>query len=285
MLYVCATPIGNLDDVTLRVLQVLRSADVILCEDTRHTRGLLRRHDVTPRALLSFHEHNEEARLERVLALLSEGKNVALVSDAGLPGLSDPGFTLVRASAEAGFELTVLPGPSAVSTALVASGLPTDRFVFVGFVPRGTAKVIGFLEEAGRAGGSVVAFESPHRLRATLEAIAARWPDRLVAVCRELTKVHEQVLRGTAGQVLDALDSRVRGEVVLVLAPAEGVGGVAAAPRAARPQEAERVYKALGALLARGFRTKEAADLVAGLSGLDRRSVYAAAQEVKTRLE
>jgi len=285
LLYICATPIGNLDDVTLRVLHVLRAADVILCEDTRHTGGLLRRHEVTPRSLLSFHEHNEGARLERVLALLSEGKDVALVSDAGLPGLSDPGFTLVRAAAEAGFELTVLPGPSAVSTALVASGLPTDRFVFVGFVPRGKAKVVEFLEEAGRAGGSVVAFESPHRLRATLEAVAARWPERLVAVCRELTKVHEQVIRGTSRQVLDALDPRVRGEVVLVLAPSEGSEGGVAASCGASPREAEQVHEALGALLAKGFRTKEAADLVAGLTGLDRRAVYAAAQEVKTRLE
>lgn len=284
MLYICATPIGNLDDVTLRVLHVLRSADVILCEDTRHTGGLLRRHEVTPHSLLSFHEHNEEARLERVLALLAEGKDVALVSDAGLPGLSDPGFTLVRAAAEAGFDLTVLPGASAVPTALVASGLPTDRFVFVGFIPRGKAKVVGFLEEAGRAGGSVVAFESPHRLRATLEAVGARWPDRLVAVCRELTKVHEQVLRGTSGQVLDALDLPVRGEVVLVLAPSEAAGGASAASRGAPPREPEHVQEALAALLARGFRTKEAADLVAGLTGLDRRTVYAAAQEAKTRL-
>jgi len=284
LLYICATPIGNLDDVTLRVLQVLRSADVILCEDTRHTGGLLRRHEVTPRSLLSFHEHNELARLERVLALLSEGKDVALVSDAGLPGLSDPGFTLVRAAAEAGFEVTVLPGASAVPTALVASGLPTDRFVFVGFVPRAKAKVVEFLEGAGRAGGSVVAFESPHRLRATLEAIATRWPDRLVAVCRELTKVHEQVLRGTARQALDALDPRVRGEVVLVLAPVEDAEAGASASCGASPREDEHVRDTLAVLLAKGFRTKEAADLVAGLTGLDRRTVYAAAQEAKTRL-
>ncbi|MHB0980426.1 MAG: 16S rRNA (cytidine(1402)-2'-O)-methyltransferase [Thermoleophilia bacterium] len=282
MLYLCATPIGNLEDVTLRVLDVLARADVVLCEDTRHSQALFRWHGIVPRALLSFHEHNEAARLERVLGLLREGKEVALVTDAGMPGLSDPGFTLVRACVEAGEEVVVLPGASAATTALVASGLPTDRFVFVGFLPRGRAKVAAFLEEGGRAGGALVAFESPHRLRTTLSAIAERWPARRLAVCRELTKLHEQVLRGTAAEVLDLLDERVRGEVVLVLgpdvaSPAVGagadVGGTGAGETALR--------EALRILLDRGFRTKEAASLVARLSGVEGRTAYALAQEEK----
>lgn len=285
MLYLCATPIGNLEDVTLRVLATLSSVDVVLCEDTRHSQALFRRHGVTPRSLMSFHEHNETARLERVLDLLRSGKEVALVSDAGLPGLSDPGFTLVRACVEAGEEVVVLPGASAVTTALVASGLPTDRFSFVGFLPKGGAKVVAFLEEAHRAGGSLVAFESPHRLRATLEAVGGRWPSRKIAVCRELTKLHEQVARGTAAEVLQMLDERVRGEVVLVLG-AEGGSGPSGGGDAGECGPGARagepaVREALRLLLERGFRTKEAATLVARLTGVDGRRAYTLAQEEK----
>ncbi|MHB9150607.1 MAG: 16S rRNA (cytidine(1402)-2'-O)-methyltransferase [Thermoleophilia bacterium] len=304
MLYVCPTPIGNLEDVTLRVLETLRQADVVLCEDTRHSSGLFRRHGVSPRSLLSFHEHNEETRVQRVLALLRDGKNVALVTDAGMPGLSDPGFTLVRACVAAGVEVTVLPGASAVTTALVASGLPTDRFTFVGFLPRGRVKVAAALEDAGAVGGTVVAFESPHRLRSTLGVIAERWPSRPLAVCRELTKMHEEVLRGTAGEVLESLGERVRGEIVVVLGPADmgprrtgtasagsvgaesGVTGAEAAmqPAAANLRGAgagDEVRAALDLLLARGFRTKEASILVSRLSGTDPRRIYALAQEAK----
>ena len=168
MLYICPTPIGNLEDVTLRVLTVLRSAELIACEDTRHTRILLDRHGITAR-LVSFHEHNEEQRLGVLLPLLREGKDVAVVSDAGMPGLSDPGFTLVRACAAEGLPVTVLPGPSAVPTALVASGLPADRFAFVGFLPRGAKKLVEQIAAFDGTGAAVVAFEAPRRLTATLE--------------------------------------------------------------------------------------------------------------------
>ncbi|MCL5942034.1 MAG: 16S rRNA (cytidine(1402)-2'-O)-methyltransferase [Actinobacteria bacterium] len=284
MLFVCPTPIGNLEDVTLRVLAVLGRADVVVCEDTRHTRRLLARHGLSPPHLLSFHEHNETARLETVLDLLREGKRVALVSDAGMPGLSDPGFTLVRACAAEGLPVTVLPGPSAISTALVASGLPTDRFVFVGFLPRGAAKAVAALEGAGRVGGSVVAFESPRRLRATLAAVGERWPSRPLAVCRELTKLHEQVLRGTAAEVLGALAEPVRGEIVLVLGPeeagAEAPGIAAEAPVGA----AENLERVLAGLLRGGLGTKEAAALVARLTGRPVREVYAATLAAKRHL-
>src|SRR6059036_2185836 len=195
-LAVCATPIGNLDDVTLRVLDELRSADVVLCEDTRHTRVLLERHGISAR-LLSYHEHNEAKRTAELLPRLQAGERVALVSDAGLPGISDPGARLVGAALDAGVPVTVLPGPSAVETALVASGLVGERYQFVGFLPRGEKALEGLWAELRRTDWPTVAFESPHRLPRTLRSLAAAMPERGAAVCRELTKTFEEVVRGT----------------------------------------------------------------------------------------
>ena len=184
-LAVCATPIGNLDDVTLRVLAELVAADVVLAEDTRHTRVLLDRHGIEAR-LLSYHEHNEAARVAEVLPQLAAGARVALVSDAGLPGVSDPGARLVRAALDAGVEVTVLPGPSAVDTALVASGLVGERYTFVGFLPRRAGELGALWAETGAWAWPVVAFESPARIGASLASLAAFDPAREVAVCREL---------------------------------------------------------------------------------------------------
>src|ERR687895_2203260 len=199
-LAVCATPIGNLDDVTLRVLEELRSADVVLCEDTRHTRVLLDRHGIRAR-LLSYHEHNEAKRTTEVLPRLQAGERVALTSDAGLPGVSDPGARLVSAALDAGVPVTVLPGPSAVETALVASGLADERYQFLGFLPRGERALRALWDELAVWPHPAVAFESPQRLPATLRSLAAAQPERAVAVCRELTKRFEEVLRGTAGEL------------------------------------------------------------------------------------
>jgi len=275
MLYICPTPIGNLEDVTLRVLSVLRSVELIACEDTRHTRILLDRYAITAR-LVSFHEHNEEQRLALLLPLLREGKEVAVVSDAGMPGLSDPGFTLVRACAAEGLPVTVLPGASAVPTALVASGLPADRFAFVGFLARGANKLVEQIAAFDGTGAAVVAFEAPRRLRATLKAIGSRWPDRRLAVCRELTKLHEQVIRGTAAEVRDALPEPLRGEIVLVLEPAgsHGLGGAAEPAAASEAGGGDPARAALRDLLGCGIGTKKAAAIVAGLTGLPRRQVY-----------
>ena len=276
MLYICPTPIGNLEDVTLRVLSVLKSAELIACEDTRHTRILLDRHGITAR-LISFHEHNEEQRLASLLPLLREGKEVAVVSDAGMPGLSDPGFTLVRACAAEGLPVTVLPGASAVPTALVASGLPSERFVFVGFLARGANKLVEQIAAFDGTGAAVVAFEAPRRLRATLKAIGSRWPDRRLAVCRELTKLHEQVIRGTAAEAQDALPEPVRGEIVLVLEPAgwRGVAGAAESPaRGSGAGGGDPTRAALRDLLGCGVGTKRATSIVASLTGLPRRQVY-----------
>src|SRR5213596_2053400 len=196
-LAVCATPIGNLEDVTLRVLDELRSANVVLCEDTRHTRVLLERHGISAR-LLSYHEHNEAKRTAELLPRLEAGERVALVSDAGMPGISDPGARLVAAALGAGVPVTVLPGASAVDTALVASGFAAERYQFVGFLPRGARALRSLWEELAGWPHPVVAFESPQRLPATLRSLAGADPGRSVAVCRELTKRFEEVVRGSA---------------------------------------------------------------------------------------
>ena len=281
MLYLCATPIGNLQDVSLRLLEVLKSVDVVACEDTRRTRLLLDRHGVGAR-LMSFHEHNEEQRLAVLLPLLREGKNVAVVSDAGMPGISDPGFTLVRACAGEGLAVTVVPGPSAVAAALALSGLPADRFAFAGFLARTKAKLLEQVATFDSTGAAVVAFESPRRLKAALAAMAERWPARRLAVCRELTKLHEEVLRGTAAEVLTRLSDPVRGEVVLVLEPAGVAAGPGSGFRGANVAvERADVEKALSALRESGLGVKRAAAIVAELTGLPRRTAYEMALRVK----
>jgi 16S rRNA (cytidine1402-2'-O)-methyltransferase len=212
---VCPTPIGNLEDVTLRALRVLGEADVLACEDTRHTRTLLRHHGIEPRELVSFHEHNERARAAELVARMRDGATVALVSDAGMPLISDPGYRLVQASVVAGIAVEALPGPSAAPVALVASGLPCDRWCFVGFLPRKRGQRERMLAQAGE---TLVAFESPQRLPATLELLASVDPLRPVAVCRELTKLHEEVVRGSAAELAERYRERPpRGEVVLVV--------------------------------------------------------------------
>jgi 16S rRNA (cytidine1402-2'-O)-methyltransferase len=216
-LLVCATPIGNLDDVTLRVLRALAEADLVACEDTRRTQILLRRHDIRAKRLLAFHEHNERRRSPELLEQLRAGALVALVSDAGMPVISDPGFLLVRACRAEDITVEVLPGPSAVPTALVAAGLPASRWSFVGFLPRKRAPRERLLRDVV---DTLVAFESPHRLSATLDLLEHLDPDRPAAVCRELTKLHEEVTRGTAAELARRFRANPpKGEIVLVVAP------------------------------------------------------------------
>jgi 16S rRNA (cytidine1402-2'-O)-methyltransferase len=261
-LAVCATPIGNLDDVTLRVLEELRSADVVLCEDTRHTRGLLERHGLKAR-LLSYHEHNEAKRTAEVLPRLEAGERVALVSDAGMPAISDPGGRLVAAALEAGVAVTVLPGPSAVETALVASALAGDRFQFVGFLPRGEQALAALWRELRAWPHPAVAFESPQRLPATLRSLAAAEPDRLVAVCRELTKRFEEVVRGPASEVAARFPEPPKGEITLVLGPGRAVTVDAAA-----------ALDAVAELVAAGVARRRAAEIVSRLTGVGRNELY-----------
>jgi 16S rRNA (cytidine1402-2'-O)-methyltransferase len=262
-LAVCATPIGNLEDVTLRVLAELRDADLVLAEDTRHTRTLLERHEIRAR-LLSYHEHNEAARVAELLPRLGAGERIALVSDAGLPGISDPGVRLIRAAREAGVEVTVLPGPSAVETALVASGLGADRYAFVGFLPRKAGELAALWQELASWPWPVVAFESPQRLPATLGSLAAVAPERTVAVCRELTKRFEEVVVATAGELAERFAEPPRGEITLVVAPD---------PRPAQTG-AEDARAAVAELVAAGTPRRVAADVVARLTDASKNDLY-----------
>jgi 16S rRNA (cytidine1402-2'-O)-methyltransferase len=262
-LVVCPTPIGNLEDVTLRVLSALREADLVACEDTRRTRTLLDRYGVKAK-LVSYHEHNEEERSAELVGRMNEGVTVALVSDAGMPLVSDPGYVLVRACVAAGLPVEVLPGPSAALAALVASALPSDRWRFAGFLPRKKGELRRALAEPG---GTLVAFEAPGRVPATLKVLAELDPSRDVAVCRELTKVHEEVVRGTAADLAERYtDAPPKGEVVLVIGAApEGDGEVD-----------EAALEAVAKLVDAGAKPRAAAHVVADLTGSSANALYRA---------
>jgi 16S rRNA (cytidine1402-2'-O)-methyltransferase len=268
-LAVCATPIGNLEDVTLRVLRELAEADVVLCEDTRHTKGLLDRHGISAR-LLSYHQHNEAQRTAELLPRLEVGERIALVSDAGLPGINDPGARLIAAALEAGIPVTVLPGASAVETALVASGLAGERFQFLGYLPRGQKALAALWAELAGWPHPVVAFESPQRLPATLRSLAAALPDRTVAVCRELTKRFEEVVRGTPAELAARFADPPKGEITLVV----GAGEVEQA-------ESGDALDAVVELVAAGVPRRQAADVVARLARVSRNTLYA--ESLKSR--
>ncbi len=241
-LVVCPTPIGNLRDVTLRVLDTLREAHAIACEDTRRTRTLLDRYEIAGK-LISYHEHNERERAGELVGRIVGGEVVALVSDAGMPLVSDPGYTLVRACIEAGLSVEVLPGASSVPTALVASGLPAECWCFVGFLPRKRAELERVLLYASE---TLVAFESPQRLAATLAALAERDPDRPAAVCRELTKLHEEIRHGSAAELsAHYAEHPPRGEIVLVVGAAPPGGA-----------DREQALEALRALVEAGARAR-----------------------------
>ena len=263
-LLVCATPIGNLEDVTLRVLDALKRADVVACEDTRHTQILLDRHGIAATRLVSLHEHNELARAPALTARVRAGETVALVSDAGTPLISDPGFALVRACLQEELAVEVLPGPSAAVAALVASGLPVERWRFVGFLPRKRSELEGLLT---RAHETTIAFESPRRVAATLKLIAEADSGRAVAVCRELTKLHEEVRRGSAAELAEHYaQSPPRGEIVLAIG-ADGSGP-------AHPGRREEALDALRELVAAGAKPRPAASIVAKLTGIATNELY-----------
>jgi 16S rRNA (cytidine1402-2'-O)-methyltransferase len=214
-LFLVATPIGNLEDISLRALRILREASLIAAEDTRHTRKLLERHDIH-RSIVSYHEHNKKNRAPEILEALELG-DVALVSDAGTPGLSDPGYELVRSAIASGFAVSPIPGPSAPIAALIASGLPTDGFVFVGYLPRRSADRLRLFKSVSHEERTLIAFEAPHRLRRSLEDMLTGFGEaRQAAVCRELTKVHEEILRGSLGEIRAHFDRvEPRGEFTL----------------------------------------------------------------------
>jgi 16S rRNA (cytidine1402-2'-O)-methyltransferase len=266
-LIVCPTPIGNLEDVTLRVLSALREADVVACEDTRRTRVLLDRYGVSGK-LVSYHEHNERARAASLVSQMRSGAVVALVSDAGMPLVSDPGYVLVRACVAAGLPVEVLPGPSAALTALVASGLPSDEWHFAGFLPRKKGELSRLFSSVP---GTLVAFESPRRVPATLALLSSVSPERPVAVCRELTKAHEEVVRGTASELASRYEGAPpRGEVVLVLGPEPS--GSASGAASAEPVGLD----ALRRLVEAGAHPRKAAGIVAELTGGSANELYRA---------
>ena len=263
-LALCATPIGNLEDVTLRVLDELRSADLVLCEDTRRTRILLERHGIHAR-LLSYHRHNEASRGAEILERLRRGERVALVSDAGLPGVNDPGARLVTAAAAAGIEVTVLPGASAVETALVASGVGAARYQFVGYLPRRTAELRALAGELRGWPGAVVAFESPRRLPASLAVLAEELPGRPGAVCRELTKRFEEVVRGPLDELAEHFREPPKGEITLVLGEPANEGS---------QTDDDDAREAVVALVESGASRRTAADVVSRLTGRPRNELY-----------
>jgi 16S rRNA (cytidine1402-2'-O)-methyltransferase len=261
-LTVCPTPIGNLGDLTPRARRAMSDADLVACEDTRRTGLLFDRLDIYRPRLVSYHEGNEAERALQLAQAIERGARVALISDSGTPAISDPGHRLIRTCIERDLEIEVLAGPSAVTTALVASGLPSHRWRFEGFLPRRA----GELERVLRAAETVVAFESPRRLPDSLAALAALAPDRPAAVCRELTKLHEEVARGPLAELARRFRGEVKGEIVLVIAPA-------AAGRTGAPDTAFAV-DALRRLVQSGARPRAAASVVAALTGTRANDLY-----------
>lgn len=272
-LVLVATPLGNLGDLSRRALELLGEADVIYCEDTRHSRTLFAAHQIAAGGRLrALHEHNEAAESERVVERVAAGELVVLISDAGTPGISDPGERVVAAVVAAGLTVTTAPGPSAVIAALSVSGLSTERFVMEGFVPRRAAERARRFASWAREERTIVFYESPQRLVATLEELSRLYPSRRVAVARELTKLHEEVVRGSLVEVAALFGSRdVLGEIVVVLERAPGVAPVARAT----------IDEALAQRLAEGASTRDAVDDVADLLGATRREVYERALELK----
>lgn len=269
MLYLCATPIGNLEDITLRVLRVLQEADVIYCEDTRNTLKLLRHFEIA-KPLQSYHDHSPEARAQKIADDVRAGRQVALVSDAGMPVISDPGFDLVNLFRRENLPCTVLPGASASLTALVLSGIAADRFLFEGFLPRKKKDLEARLALLDKERATAIIYESPHRLSATLDVFAKRWPERECAAVREITKRFEETVRGTTVSVRDHFNANApRGEFVLIL------GGALETETSAEDAFAQGVALAKR-LVQEGASTNQAAKEAAQATGLSKRTIYQA---------
>lgn len=272
-LYIVATPIGNLEDMTFRAVRILKEADLIAAEDTRHSRKLLAHFGIETR-LTSYYDHNQTLKGEQVLSALREGRNVALISDAGTPCISDPGYQLARDAQAAGIAVVPVPGACAAVAALSAAGLPTNCFTFAGFPPNKEGKRRSFLASLAQAHGTLVLYEAPHRLAATLADIGAVLGQRRVVVARELTKLYEEFLHGTPDELAQRVqEGHERGELVILIAPADED----ATPEGPAPEE--RLRAALNA----GHSVKEAAALVAAATGLPRRELYAQALLLRER--
>ncbi|MDO5689417.1 MAG: 16S rRNA (cytidine(1402)-2'-O)-methyltransferase [Tissierellia bacterium] len=263
LLYIVPTPIGNLEDITLRALNILRSVDLIACEDTRHTLKLLNHYGIQAQRI-SYHEHNERQRTGEILEKIERGAKVALVSDAGMPVISDPGDILVKAALEASISVVVLPGANAALTALVGSGLPAKKFSFQGFMPRKSTEIKEVLQRAMGLADTTIFYESPKRLLRTLEEIQILNPDWKIAVARELTKLHEEIHRGSVTEILDYFSEfGVRGEIVLLLE-----GG------ASKPPSQQDAIEAMERLMEEGLSHSQAVKQVAKELGMKRNELY-----------
>ncbi len=275
-LYLVATPIGNLEDITLRALQVLRQAVLIAAEDTRQTQKLLQRYEIAAK-MVSYHEHNKLSRVDEILSALALG-DVALVSDAGMPGLNDPGYELVRAAQQAGYPVSAIPGPSAPVTALVVSGLPTDAFLYLGYLPRRAAERRRRLAEVRNLPYTLIFLETPHRLLEALEDLESGLGDRPIAVARELTKIHEEIFRGTIRAAREHFtQNEPRGEFTLVVGGSAGDAG--------GPWNDEQLTQALREGLKTGQPQSQLAGEIAARSGWERREVYRKIIELKGSLD
>ncbi len=276
ILYIVATPIGNLEDITFRAVRTLKEADLIAAEDTRHSRKLLSHFGITT-ALTSYYDHNQSLKGEQILATLQQGKRVALISDAGTPCISDPGYQLVRDALAAGIKVVPIPGACAAVTALSSAGLPTDCFTFAGFPPNKEGKRRTFLAGLAVLQGTVVLYEAPHRVADTLADIVTVMGERQVVVARELTKLYEESLHGMANEVrIQVMDGRERGEVVILIAPAD---------ERSRRGEGPSAHDLLKSMLDKGHTVKEAAALAAAATGLPRRELYAQALLLRNNTE
>jgi 16S rRNA (cytidine1402-2'-O)-methyltransferase len=272
LLYVVPTPIGNLEDITLRALRVLKEVDLIAAEDTRHSQHLLTHYGIET-ALTSYHEHNEREKAALLVEQIKNGANIALISDAGTPAISDPGFRLVVAAIEAGINVVPLPGASALATVLSASGLPTDRFSFEGFLPAKQSERKARLQAVVDATASLIFYEAPHRLQDTLSEMLEVLGDRRIVVAREVSKIHEEFLRGAVSQVIGRLaDREIKGEITIVVHGSSGEGRVAEA------QLRSEIETLLGAKTA----VKEIAELLGERYQLPKREVYRLALELKS---
>lgn len=269
VLYIVATPIGNLEDITFRAVRILKEAGLIACEDTRHTRKLLDHYGITTR-MTSYHDHNEQERTADLLAMLEDGKSIALVSDAGTPLISDPGYRVVAAAAQAGFQVVPVPGPSAVIAALSASGLPTDSFRFCGFLPAKAGQRRKVLEALAHESTTLIFYEAPHRIAETVADLHSVLGNRPAVLARELTKLHEQILRGPLNEIAASLggpDASARGEFTILIGRGDPP-----------PASDEPLADAVTRLETAGIPRMEAMKQIARERGVSKREVYSAVE-------
>lgn len=278
-LYICGTPIGNLDDITFRVLKILQKVDLIAVEDTRRTGKLLNYFDIN-NSMTSYHEHNEKKKTPELLSKLETGKDIAVVSDAGMPGISDPGQEIIEQAIKAGIEVIPVPGPTAISSALVASGLAMDSFVFEGFIPRKGKERQQFIERLRRESRTTVIYESPYRLQTTLEDLKTVLGERKIAVVREISKVHEEKIYGTVDEVLAELEKRnVKGEIVIVIAGRDNV------EREEIGWEELSILEHLELMMENGYTKKKAIKKVAKIRELPKKKIYKEAIAIDARVK